>query len=564
MASHPRRRACRRLENRFVARAFRPMFRAYPASTECRMTLHDVSLADRFDLSQRSVLLGGVQALVRLMLMQKARDAAAGLATAGYATGYRGSPLGAVDQQMWKARAELAAADVSSSPASTRISPPPRSGAASRSRCAARAGCRGSSASGTARVPGVDRCGDVFRHANMAGTADLGGVIACMGDDHTGESSTTLHQSDFAMVDAMMPILSPAGVQEILDYGIYGWALSRYSGCWVGLKCVKDTVEVTEVVDGDPHRLRIATPADFAMPEGGLNIRLGDTPAAQEARMHDHKRFAAEAFARANRLDRRVWGDAQARIGIVSCGKSWLDTVHALDLLGLDAAEAGAPRDHHLQGRHGLAPRHGELPRLGAGAGADHRRRGKAQAGRGADQGGALRRPRRPARRRLEGRTRRDAVPGQGRARSGADRPQPRRADGAGGRGLRGAGRPPFPARRGAAGRQRRGDRGAPALVLLGLPAQHLDPAARGRPRLCRHRLPLHGAVDGARHRGLHPHGRRGRQLDRRGAVLDPRPCLPEPRRRHLQPLRASRRSAPPSRPGSTSPTRSSSTTRSP
>ena len=149
-----------------------------------------------------------------------------------------------------------------------------------------------------------------------------------------------LHHSEFALVDAMMPILSPAGVQEVLDYGLLGWALSRYTGCWVGLKCVKDTIEVTEVVDGDPHRLKIVTPTDFAMPEDGLNIRRHDTPVAQEARLHDYKRFAAEAFARANRIDRRVWGNAGAKIGIVSCGKSWLDTAHALDLLGLDAAEA--------------------------------------------------------------------------------------------------------------------------------------------------------------------------------------------------------------------------------
>jgi indolepyruvate ferredoxin oxidoreductase len=173
----------------------------------------------------------------------------------------------------------------------------------------------------------------------MAGSAEKGGVLVCMGDDHTGESSTVLHHSEFALVDVMMPILSPAGVQEILDYGLLGWALSRYTGCWVGLKCVKDTIEVTEVVDGDPHRLDIVTPADFPMPDGGLNIRLGDTPVAQEARLHDHKRFAAEAFARANRIDRRVAGTPQAKIGIVSAGKSWLDTAHALELLGLNAAE---------------------------------------------------------------------------------------------------------------------------------------------------------------------------------------------------------------------------------
>ena len=149
--------------------------------------------------------------------------------------------------------------------------------------------------------PGVDRSGDVMRHANMAGTSPLGGVLMAMGDDHTGESSTTLHQSDWAMVDAYMPVLSPAGVQEILDYGLYGWALSRFAGVWAGLKLMKDTVEATAVVDGRVDRMSFVTP-DFDMPEGGLHIRIRDTPVDQEARMIDHKRFAAEAFARANKI----------------------------------------------------------------------------------------------------------------------------------------------------------------------------------------------------------------------------------------------------------------------
>ncbi len=304
------------------------------------MTLHDVSLSDRYDLSKIPVLLGGVQALVRMTLMQKARDEAAGLATAGYVTGYRGSPLGGVDLAMTAAKKQLAAADVKFEP-----------GLNEDLAATALWGSQQAALRGEGRVegvfglwygkgPGVDRCGDVFRHANMAGSAAQGGVLVCMGDDHTGESSTVLHHSEFALVDAMMPILSPAGVQEILDYGLLGWALSRYSGTWVGLKCVKDTVEVTQVVDGDPHRLAIATPGNFKMPEGGLNIRLGDTPVAQEARLHDFKRFAAEAFARANRIDRRVHGDARAKVGIVSAGKSWLDTAHALELLGIDADEA--------------------------------------------------------------------------------------------------------------------------------------------------------------------------------------------------------------------------------
>jgi indolepyruvate ferredoxin oxidoreductase len=304
------------------------------------MTLQSVSLNDRYDLSKRFVLLNGTQALVRLTMMQKARDTAAGLNTAGYVTGYRGSPVGAVDMQMERAEKQLTASDVKFSPGLNEDL------AATALWGSQQANLRGE---GThdgvfgfwyGKGPGVDRTGDVFRHANMAGTAEHGGVLAIMGDDHTGESSTVLHQSEFALVDALMPILSPAGVQELLDYGILGWELSRYSGCWVGLKSVKDTIEVTEVVDGDPHRMKIVKPTDFEMPEGGVNIRLIDDRTDQEARLHDYKRFAAEAFARANKIDHRVLGNEKARIGIVSSGKSWLDTVHALDLLGIDEAEA--------------------------------------------------------------------------------------------------------------------------------------------------------------------------------------------------------------------------------
>ena len=306
------------------------------------MELRPVSLADRYDLTKRQVLLSGIQALVRLPMMQKVRDRAAGHHTAGYVTGYRGSPLGGVDQNMIRAKTQLEAHDILFNPGLNEDLAATALWGTQQAHLRGEGTHEGVFGMWYAKGPGVDRSGDVFRHANMAGTAPLGGVIACMGDDHTGESSTVLHHSEFAFVDALMPILSPAGVQEVLDYGIFGWALSRYSGCWVGLKCVKDTVEVSEVVDGDPHRMQIVTPDDFEMPEDGVNIRLQDSPVAQEARLHDYKRFAAEAFGRANRIDKRVLGKPGAKIGIVSSGKSWLDTVHALDLLGIGPAEAEA------------------------------------------------------------------------------------------------------------------------------------------------------------------------------------------------------------------------------
>ena len=303
------------------------------------MTLQDVSLNDRFDLSKRAVLLNGTQALVRLMLMQKARDEAQGLSTAGYVTGYRGSPLGAVDMQMTRAGRELAEAQITFQPGLNEDLAATAIWGAQQAELRGEGKHDGVFALWYGKGPGVDRSGDVMRHANMAGTSPNGGVVMAMGDDHTGESSTTLHQSDWAMVDAYMPIVSPAGVQEILDYGMYAYALSRFAGVWVGLKTMKDTVEVTSVVDGTPDRMTFVTPK-FDMPDEGLNIRLIDTPVAQEARMIDYKRVAAEAFAKANKIDKPVLGDKKAKIGFVAAGKNWLDLIHAMSLLGIDEAEA--------------------------------------------------------------------------------------------------------------------------------------------------------------------------------------------------------------------------------
>src|SRR6056297_498902 len=303
------------------------------------MTKAEITLNDRFDLTKSPVLLNGTQALVRLMLMQKARDVANGLNTAGYVTGYRGSPLGAVDLQMNRAARFLKAADVTFKEGLNEDLAATALWGAQQAELRGEGKYDGVFGLWYGKGPGVDRSGDVMRHANMAGTSKHGGVLMAMGDDHTGESSTVLHQSEWALVDAYMPVVSPAGVQEILDYGIYGYALSRFAGVWVGLKTMKDTVEATAVVDGRPDRMQFVAP-EFDMPEGGLNIRLNDHWIPQEARVIDHKRFAAEAFAHANKIDKRVWGKPGAKIGFVAAGKNWLDLVHALDLLGIDAAEA--------------------------------------------------------------------------------------------------------------------------------------------------------------------------------------------------------------------------------
>ena len=292
------------------------------------MSTQDISLNDKYDLGKSPVLLNGTQALVRLMLMQRARDAAAGLNTAG-------SPLGAVDLQMARAEKQLTEANVKFQYGLNEDLAVTALWGAQQAEVRNEGKYDGVFGLWYGKGPGVDRSGDAIRHANMAGSSKHGGVLLAMGDDHTGESSTVLHQSEWSLLDCYLPIVSPAGVQEILDYGIYGYALSRFSGLWVGLKTMKDTIEVTSVVDARPDRLQIVTP-EFDMPADGLNIRLDDDRFRQENRIIDYKRFAAEAFSHANKMDKRMWGKPGAKIGFVAAGKNWLDLVHALKLLNID------------------------------------------------------------------------------------------------------------------------------------------------------------------------------------------------------------------------------------
>jgi indolepyruvate ferredoxin oxidoreductase len=303
--------------------------------------MKQVSLTDRYDLTQTRIFATGAQAIVRLAMMQHERDRRAGLNTAGYITGYRGSPLGGLDAQLAGARDFLESHSVVFQPGLNEDLAATALWGSQQAELRGEGLYDGVFGIWYGKGPGVDRSGDVFRHANHAGSSKNGGVIALMGDDHTCESSTSAHQSEFAFVDAMMPVLNPAGVQEVLDYGLYGFALSRYAGVWAGVKCVKDNVEQTASIDGSLDRVKIVTPDDFAMPEGGLNIRLGDTPLEKEARLHRYKRPAVLAFARANGLDRTIWSGGRApRIGVVTAGKSYLDTAEALNLLGLDEAAA--------------------------------------------------------------------------------------------------------------------------------------------------------------------------------------------------------------------------------
>lgn len=298
-----------------------------------------VQLSDRYDLSCSTALLNGTQALIRLLLTQREIDRRAGLNTAGHVTGYRGSPLGALDMHLNRAHKELESSDIVFQPALNEDLAATALWGSQQAELRGEGRHDGVFGLWYGKGPGVDRSGDVLRHANFAGTSPYGGVLMALGDDHTGESSTTLHQSEWTLVDAYIPILSPAGVQEILDFGVFGYALSRYSGNWVGIKCMKETIEATSVVHSDLEKINFRLP-EFEMPLGGLNIRLMDTPRAQESRTLHFRRFAAEAFGHCNQVDRRVHGKNGATIGIIAAGKNWLDVLHAFELLGIDHQEA--------------------------------------------------------------------------------------------------------------------------------------------------------------------------------------------------------------------------------
>ena len=304
-----------------------------------------VTLDDKYVSDTGRVYLTGIQALVRLALVQRRRDQAAGLNTAGFISGYRGSPLGGLDEALWKARTHLEAHHVKFQPgineelAATAVWGSQQVGLIGGS------DYDGVFAMWYGKGPGVDRCGDVFKHMNFAGTSEHGGVLLVAGDDHGAYSSTLPHQSDHLFSASMIPVLYPCNVQEYLDLGVHGWAMSRFSGCAVGFKALADTVESSASVDANPFRVQVKLPEDFVMPEGGLNCRLlsdfvGVQARKQEALMQDYKIYAALAYARANQLNRTMIDSPRARLGIVCSGKSYMDVSEALEELGINAEKA--------------------------------------------------------------------------------------------------------------------------------------------------------------------------------------------------------------------------------
>lgn len=304
------------------------------------MRLADVTLEDKYVLEDGRIYVTGSQALARLPMLQRSRDATTGLHTGGFISGYRGSPLGGYDLALWQASKYLREHHIHFQPgvnedlAATAIWGTQQVGLNNES------DYDGVFAIWYGKGPGVDRSGDVFKHGNIAGTSPHGGVLVLFGDDHLAKSSTVPHQSEPALIAASIPILNPANIQEYLDYGLAAFAMSRFSGCWVGMKCVTETVEGSASVIVNPYRMQLINPPDFQLPPDGVHLRFPDALLVQEERLLTIKLPAAQAFVRANGLD-RISHDLpvnRRRIGIVSTGKAWANVAHALDLLGIDDA----------------------------------------------------------------------------------------------------------------------------------------------------------------------------------------------------------------------------------
>ena len=308
-----------------------------PLPDSIRKALETVSLDDKYALDTGRAFMSGVQALVRLPMLQRTRDALAGLNTAGFISGYRGSPLGGYDQALWSAKKHLAAQNIVFQPGiNEELGATAVWGTQQLALYPQTNKFDGVFGLWYGKGPGVDRTADVFKHANMAGTSAHGGVIAIAGDDHVSKSSTAAHQSDHIFKACGMPVFFPSSVQDILDMGLHAFAMSRFSGVWTSMKTIQEVVESSSTVDVDPHRVDIVLPEDFVMPTGGLHIRWPDPPLEQEARLMDFKWYAALAYVRANKLNHNVIATPNDRFGLIASGKAYNDLRQALADLGLD------------------------------------------------------------------------------------------------------------------------------------------------------------------------------------------------------------------------------------
>lgn len=304
----------------------------------------EVTLDDKYVLEDGRAFITGVQALLRVLLDRKRLDRLAGLNTAGFMSGYRGSPLGGLDQQAARIRKLLDAHDVVFKEGLNEDLAATAVWGSQQANLFPGATHDGVYGMWYGKAPGVDRTGDVFKHANFAGSFPTGGVLAVAGDDHACKSSTLPSQSEFAFQDFEIPVLSPADVQEVLDYGLLGIAMSRFSGLWTGLIALADTMDSGVTIDVSLGRHQAVIP-EFAMPPGGLGIRLKDQPMEKERRLRLHKIPAALAFARANQIDRVVLGAShvrvgKARLGIVCQGQAYKDVLEAFSAMGMSLQEA--------------------------------------------------------------------------------------------------------------------------------------------------------------------------------------------------------------------------------
>jgi len=296
----------------------------------------EISLEDKYTATEGKVFMNGTQALVRLPIVQMRRDQEAGLNTGGFISGYRGSPIGAYDFALQQAQKHLDREGIVFQPGLNEDLAATAVWGTQQIDTTPGAKVDGVAGYWYGKGPGVDRSGDVFKHANSAGTSRLGGVLAFAGDDHTAKSSTVAHQSDHAFMAAIMPMLFPSSVHEFVELGLLGTAMSRYSGLWVGYKVISDTIETTGVVDLEGEKKQFVIPEDFELPHDGLNLRWPDGILEQDERLQEHKAYAAIAFARANGVDQLIFDSKKPRFGIVSSGKAYENVREALRQLGID------------------------------------------------------------------------------------------------------------------------------------------------------------------------------------------------------------------------------------
>ncbi|SHE83036.1 indolepyruvate ferredoxin oxidoreductase [Ruegeria intermedia] len=298
--------------------------------------LRTYQLADRYDQTTGRVFLTGTQALARILMDQARRDRDAGLNTGGFVSGYRGSPLGGLDLELWRARERLKSDRITFMPAVNEDLGATAVLGAQQATLDPQCEFEGIFSMWYGKGPGVDRSGDALKHGNAYGSAPKGGVLVVAGDDHGCVSSSMPHQSDVAFMAWFMPTLNPASVEEYLEFGEYGFALSRFSGTWVGFKAISETVESARSVELRPDRQFILPEID--LPPGGLHVRAADLPSPEIETRIQHKLRAVRAFAEANPIDQRIYDIDHAKFGFVTTGKAHLDLMEALRLLGLDEA----------------------------------------------------------------------------------------------------------------------------------------------------------------------------------------------------------------------------------